>query len=91
MLLKFSFCCPMVSLWPSPDTGFIRKINAYGGNHNASLYDIKEYFKGRDENGRMNSKSEDDYFNALMDELRLAMQELCKAIVPKVYAYGFLK
>ena len=70
---------------------YAEKINAYGGNHNASLYDIKEYFKGRDENGRMNSKSEDDHFNALMDELRLAMQELCKAIVPKVYAYGFLK
>ena len=38
----------------------------------------------------MNSKSEDEHFNALMEDLRFAMQELCKAIVPKVYSYGFL-
>ena len=69
---------------------YAEKVNTFGGNHNASLYDIKEYFKGRDEKGRMNSKSEGEYFNSLMEDLRLAMQELCKAIVPKVYSYGFL-
>ena len=70
---------------------YAEKIAVLGGNHNASLYDIKEYFKGRDEKGRMNSKSEDERFNELMDDLRVSMQSLCKAIVPKIYSYGFLK
>ena len=58
---------------------------------NASLYDIKAFFKGRDEKGRMNATSTDELFNALMENLRVALQELAKKIEIKVYAYGFLK
>ena len=60
-------------------------------NVNASLYDIKVWFKGRDEKGRMNTTSNDEHFNALMEKLRLAINTLAKAIETKVYEYGFLK
>ena len=63
----------------------------HSGELNASLYDIKDYFKGRNEKGHLNTESKDEHFNTLMDNLRLAMQELAKHIEPKVYAYGFLK
>ena len=62
-----------------------------GINVNASLYDIKAFFKGRDEKGRMNATSPDEHFNTLMENLRVALQELAKQIETKVYAYGFLK
>lgn len=60
-------------------------------NVNASLYDIKAYFKGRDVKGRMNATSNDEHFNALMDDLRIAINSLAKEIETKVYEYGFLK
>ena len=62
-----------------------------GGSPDASLYDIKEYFKGRNNNGKMNNKSDDPMFNDLMERLRATMQDLAQAIEPKVYQYGFLK
>lgn len=73
-----------------------RKIWSYymmqsGINVNASLYDIKEFFKGRDEKGRMNATSNDECFNQLMDDLRIALNNLAKKIEEKVYKYGFLK
>ena len=60
-------------------------------NVNASLYDIKAYFKGRDDKGRMNATSNDEHFNALMEDLRIALNTLAKEIETKVYEYGFLK
>ena len=60
-------------------------------NVNASLYDIKAYFKGRDAKGRMNATSPDEHFNTLMEDLRIALQDLAKKIEAKVYEYGFLK
>ena len=62
-----------------------------GGSPDASLYDIKEYFKGRNNNGKMNNKSDDAIFNELMERLRATMQDLAQAIEPKVYQYEFLK
>ncbi len=62
------------------------KINA-----NASFYDIKEYFQGRNEKGKMNNKSSDEKYNELMDKLRLKIRILGAKIEPKVYLYGFLK
>jgi len=59
-------------------------------NPNASLYDIREHFKGRNEKGRLNTKSRDDKFNALDAALRAALKTLAKKIEPKVYEYGFL-
>ena len=58
----------------------------------ASLYEIREYFKGRDkETGRMKAKATDERFNELDAELRASLKELAKKIAPKVYEYGFLK
>jgi len=59
-------------------------------NANASFYDIREHFQGRNKTGRMNSKSSDEMYNKLLNELRLAMKMLGKKIEPKVYEYGFL-
>jgi hypothetical protein len=58
---------------------------------NASLYDIREYFQGRSEKGKMNNRSEDETYTALIGTLREKLKELAKKIEPKVYAYGFLK
>lgn len=58
---------------------------------NASLYDIREYFQGRNEKGRMNSRSNDEQYTKLIGELREKLNLLAKKIEPKVYEYGFLK
>lgn len=60
-------------------------------NVNASLYDIKEYFQGRDKSGKMNAASSDDYYTELMDNLKSALWDLGECIKPKVYEYGFLE
>jgi hypothetical protein len=60
------------------------------GNVNASLYEINEYFKGR--NGtRMNNRATDEQFNELNGILQAALNQLAEKIQPKVYEYGFLK
>ncbi|MDR1477713.1 MAG: hypothetical protein LBJ00_02095 [Planctomycetaceae bacterium] len=56
---------------------------------NASLYDIREYFKGRT-NGRLNTKSTDQKFNELDQALKDSLKNLGEMIKPKVYEYGFL-
>jgi hypothetical protein len=55
----------------------------------ASLYEIREYFKGRS-NGRLNTKSQDKKFNELDTALKEAMKQLAEEIKPCVYEYGFL-
>jgi len=60
-------------------------------NVNASLYDIREHFQGRNAQGKMNNKSDDDKYNELIGSLRSALKELAQKIEPKVYEYGFLK
>jgi len=60
-------------------------------NVNASLYDIREHFQGRNANGKMNNKSNDETYNELIGNLRLALKTLAAKIEPKVYEYGFLK
>jgi hypothetical protein len=57
---------------------------------NASLYEIREFFKGRDEKGKMKTKAYDDRFNELDAALRSALKALAEKIQPKVYEYGFL-
>ncbi|MCL1835997.1 MAG: hypothetical protein FWG46_00455 [Treponema sp.] len=59
-------------------------------NVNASLYDIREFFQGRDDSGKMNNKSGDDTYNDLIKELRQALSLLAEKITPKVFEYGFL-
>jgi hypothetical protein len=58
---------------------------------NASFYDIREYFQGRNEKGKMNSKSTDETYDQLLRALRDALKALTQKIQPKVYEYGFLK
>jgi hypothetical protein len=60
-------------------------------NVNASFYDIREYFQGRKETGRMNNTSEDERYTDLLSELRKKAVLLARKIAPKVYEYGFLK
>ena len=57
---------------------------------NASLYDIREHFQGRNANGKMNNKSEDKTYNQLIGNLRETLNRLAKQIEPKVYEYRFL-
>jgi hypothetical protein len=60
-------------------------------NVNASLYDIRQHFQGRNDQGKMNSKSDDETYNELIGHLRSELRILAMKIEPKVYAYGFLK
>jgi len=60
-------------------------------NVNASLYDIREYFQGRNENGKMNNKSSDETYTKLIADLRESLKILAQKIEPKVYEYEFLK
>ena len=57
---------------------------------NATLYDIKEFFQGRSKNGRMKSKSEDEKYTELLNNLKNAQKELALQIEPKIFEYGFL-
>ena len=61
------------------------------GSVNASLYDIREYFQGRNDKGKMNNKSDDVKYMSLIGDLRDKLKILAKKIEPKVYEYGFLK
>lgn len=58
---------------------------------NASLYDIREFFQGRNDQGRMNAKSTDEKYTKLISDLRLKLNLLADKITPKVYEYEFLK
>ncbi|HFS5113517.1 hypothetical protein [Campylobacter jejuni] len=60
---------------------------------NVSLYDIKEFFQGRDEKGRMKlpSQAKDEYYKILLSDLNIALNALAKKLEPKIYEYGFLK
>lgn len=71
-----------------------QKPKTYGAdpiNVNASFYDIRAYFQGRDEKGKMNSESSDQTYTSLIKDLRAAQKVLAKQIEKKVYLYGFLK
>ena len=60
-------------------------------NVNASLYDIREYFQGRNDKGRMNSRSNDEKYTELIGALREKLNFLTDKITPKIYEYEFLK
>jgi hypothetical protein len=73
---------------PSTGSGYVES-KPY--NVNASLYDIREYFQGRNDKGRMNSKSDDATYMELIGNLRESLKILADKIKPKVYEYEFLK
>ncbi len=58
---------------------------------NASLYDIREFFQGRNAQGQMNAKSTDGKYTELITELRDKLNVLANKIAPKVYEYEFLQ
>ncbi|GHR79871.1 hypothetical protein VN1274_13400 [Helicobacter pylori] len=62
-------------------------------NANASLYDIKEFFQGRNAQGKLNlpAKAKDEKYKQLYANLQDALKDLAKEIQPKVYEYGFLR
>ena len=60
-------------------------------NVNASWYDIRAYFQGRNESGKMNNKSDDETYMKLITDVRDSLKTLATKIEPKVYEYGFLK
>ena len=60
-------------------------------NVNASLYDIREHFQGRNDKGRMNSTSDDKKYTEYITNLRYQLNILADKIKPKIYEYGFLK
>lgn len=60
-------------------------------NVNASLYDIREHFQGRNEQGKMNHKSKDEIYMTLIGNVREKLKQLSLKIEPKVYEYEFLK
>jgi len=60
-------------------------------NLNASLYDIREYFQGRNVKGKMNNKSSNEEYNSLIGNLREQLKNLANEnIKPKIYEHGFL-
>ena len=70
------------------------KQNVYGAspvNVDASFYDIRAYFQGRDDKGKMNNDSSDEHYMSLLKDLRTYQKVLAKQIEKKVYLYGFLK
>jgi len=64
--------------------------NDKSGNVNASFYEIREYFQGRNKNGNMSSKSSDEEYNKLLAKLRENMKILSQKIETKIYEYEFL-
>ncbi len=68
--------------------GITIAMGAY--NANASLYDIREYFQGRNESGKMNHKGKDETYTKLIGDLREKLKLLADKIAPKVYEHGFL-
>ena len=95
---KFPSIGGLSQKFPS-DGGLSQKFPSDGGvsagrggyNVNASLYDIREFFQGRNEAGKMNNKSTDETYSKLIANLRASLKALANKIAPKVYEYGFLK
>jgi hypothetical protein len=74
-----------------PNFPSFKNLESLEYNVNASLYDIREYFQGRNDAGKMNNNSTDEKYNKLIENLRDALRTLAAKIEPKVYEYGFLK
>ena len=58
---------------------------------NASLYDIRLHFQGKNEKGKMNKNSTNSDYSNLISNLRSDIKILSKKIEIKVYEYEFLK
>jgi len=70
---------------------FIKRLILVSYNPNASLYNIREYFQGRNESEKLNNKSSDQKYTQLIANLRESLKILSFKIQPKVYEFGFLR
>jgi len=61
-----------------------------GAVADASYYDIRAHFQGRNERGVMRSKSDNARYMELLGHLKAAMEALRQHIAPRVYEHGFL-
>jgi hypothetical protein len=52
---------------------------------------IREYFQGQNDKGKMNNKSDNETYNELIGNLQAGLKVLARKIEPKVYEYGFLR
>ena len=59
-------------------------------NVNASLYDIREFFQGRDAKGKMMTKSNDLEYAKLLADLRSAHTMLALKLRSSIHQHGFL-
>ena len=71
-------------------TYYMTKKDELNFNVNASYYDIRRYFQGVDDKGRMNPDSKDETYMRLWGKIKEAQKVLAKKIEKKVYLYGFL-
>lgn len=69
---------------------YMTKKEELNFNVNASYYDIRRYFQGTDDKGRMYPESQDETYMRLWGNIKEALKVLAKKIEPKVYLYGFL-
>lgn len=69
---------------------YMTKKEELNFNVNASYYDIRRYFQGTDDKGRMYPESKDETYMRLWGNIKEALKVLAKKIEPKVYLYGFL-
>ena len=75
----------------TPENQDFDPLDGVSYNPNASLYNIREYFQGRNESGKMNNKSSDAKYTQLIANLRESLKILSFKIQPKVYKFGFLR
>ncbi|MCD8289561.1 MAG: hypothetical protein LUC26_06580 [Prevotella sp.] len=61
-----------------------------GANPNAAFYDIRLFFQGTNDKGKMRPDSDDEQYTALIRTLRRALAALAEKIRPKVTEHGFL-
>ncbi len=60
-------------------------------NYNASFYDIRSYFQGTDDKGKMNNFSDDETYNKLLNEIRIKRNTLGEKIQKGVFKHCFLQ
>ncbi|BDQ29057.1 hypothetical protein [Helicobacter ailurogastricus] len=67
--------------------------NQDNSNPNATLYDIKEFFSGRDSKGKLNPthKAKDTHYKTLYAALKATLDNLAQELQPQVQEYGFLR
>ena len=69
---------------------YMSKKDELNFNVNASYYDIRFYFQGKNNKGKMSSDSKDEKYKRILNKIKNAQKVLAEKIRKKVYLYGFL-